>query len=83
MATARQKRSVWPLGHVAKPKPCSPAGGSAAGGLLGAEKRQPGSAEQPGDARSASPNLLITHFRTCLSVAVVSRLFLKVVSGIR
>lgn len=58
-----QKLPVWPLGHVAKPKPSLPVFGGSAGGLLVGEQRRPGNAEQPGDARSASPNLLITHIR--------------------
>ncbi len=66
MALLRQKPFLMAAGHVAKPKPCVPALGGSAGVWLGVEQHRRGSAEQPRDARSASANLLITHFRTYL-----------------
>ncbi len=64
MASLRQNPFLMAEGHVAKPKPCSPVYGGSAGVWLGGEQRRRGNAEQPRDARSASANLLITHFRT-------------------
>lgn len=63
MAAVPSITLLMPVGHVAKPQPCASVGGCL-GGLLGGEQRRRGNAEQPRDARSASANLLITHFRT-------------------